>query len=185
MNTSPLAEWESFYVIVGSSGGALTGLMFVVIALIAERGAARSLREIDAFGTPTVVHLSSALLISAILSAPWRSATGPSVLLGILGLAGVIYCFVVLRRARAQSGYKPVLEDWVWHTILPFLAYAAIGAGAIRLAAKTELSLLAFGAASMLLLVIGVHNAWDTVTFIVVERPVVPPSPTATPVTEA
>jgi RsiW-degrading membrane proteinase PrsW (M82 family) len=105
--------------------------------------------------------------------------------LGILGLAGVIYCFVVLRRARAQSGYKPVLEDWVWHTILPFLAYAAIGAGAIRLAAKTELSLLAFGAASMLLLVIGVHNAWDTVTFIVVERPVVPPSPTATPVTEA
>jgi hypothetical protein len=33
---SPLVAWESFYVIVGSSGAALTGLQFVVIALIAE-----------------------------------------------------------------------------------------------------------------------------------------------------
>jgi hypothetical protein len=32
-----LGEWESFYVIVGSSAGALIGLQFVVIALIAER----------------------------------------------------------------------------------------------------------------------------------------------------
>ena len=28
--------WESFYVIVGSSGAALTGLQFVVTALIAD-----------------------------------------------------------------------------------------------------------------------------------------------------
>jgi hypothetical protein len=33
---SPLVAWESFYVIVGSSGAALTGLQFIVIALIAE-----------------------------------------------------------------------------------------------------------------------------------------------------
>jgi hypothetical protein len=175
VNTSPLAEWESFYVIVGSSGGALTGLMFVVIALISERGAARSLNEIDAFGTPTVVHFASALVISAILSAPWQTPTAPSVLLGLLGLAGVIYCAVVLNRARRQSGYKPVLEDWIWHTVLPFLAYGTIAIAALRLAAKTHASLLAFGSASMALLLIGLHNAWDTVTFIVVERPVIAP----------
>jgi lipid-binding SYLF domain-containing protein len=51
---SLLGRWESFYVIVGSSAGALTGLQFVVIALIAENQAARSMREIRAFGTPTV-----------------------------------------------------------------------------------------------------------------------------------
>jgi hypothetical protein len=32
-----LAGWESFYVIVGSSAGALIGLQFVVITLIADR----------------------------------------------------------------------------------------------------------------------------------------------------
>ena len=31
-----LVPWESFYVIVGSSGAALTGLQFVVIALLAD-----------------------------------------------------------------------------------------------------------------------------------------------------
>ena len=31
----PLTEWETFYVIVGSSAAALTGLQFVVIALLA------------------------------------------------------------------------------------------------------------------------------------------------------
>src|SRR6266568_2868587 len=34
---SELAEWDSFYVIVGSAAGALIGLQFVVMALIAER----------------------------------------------------------------------------------------------------------------------------------------------------
>ena len=31
-----LAEWGNFYVIVGSSAGALIGLQFVVITLIAD-----------------------------------------------------------------------------------------------------------------------------------------------------
>ena len=70
---SPLARWESFYVIVGSSAGALTGLQFVVIALIAEAEAAASMQEIRAFGTPTVVHFCAVLFISAVLSAPWHT----------------------------------------------------------------------------------------------------------------
>ena len=68
---SALAHWESFYVIVGSSAGALTGLMFVVITLIADSKQPRTLTEINAFATPAVVHFSAVLLISAVLSAPW------------------------------------------------------------------------------------------------------------------
>ena len=34
----PLHEWESFYVIIGTSAAALTGLMFVVIAVVADAG---------------------------------------------------------------------------------------------------------------------------------------------------
>jgi hypothetical protein len=34
---SEFAEWDSFYVIVGSAAGALIGLQFVVLTLIAER----------------------------------------------------------------------------------------------------------------------------------------------------
>src|SRR5690349_9031512 len=69
---SLLTRWENFYVIVGSSAGALTGLQFVVIALIAEAETSSSMLEVRAFGTPTVVHFCASLLISAILSAPWH-----------------------------------------------------------------------------------------------------------------
>ena len=60
---SPLAAWESFYVIVGSSAAALTGLQFVVMTLIAQirPGSSRG-ESISAFGTPTVVHFGAALL---------------------------------------------------------------------------------------------------------------------------
>ena len=63
---SQLADWANFYVIVGSSAGALTGLQFVVIALITEAEAARSMLEIRAFGTPTIVHFCVVLLISGL-----------------------------------------------------------------------------------------------------------------------
>jgi len=33
---STLAHWANFYVIVGSSAGALTGLQFVVMTLVAQ-----------------------------------------------------------------------------------------------------------------------------------------------------
>ena len=41
----PLQGWESFYVIVGTSAGALTGLQFVVLTLITEGGAIRGTNE--------------------------------------------------------------------------------------------------------------------------------------------
>ena len=69
--TSPLIPWENFYVIIGSSAAALTGLQFVVIALVADSRKKSTISEVDAFGTPTVVHFSAVLLVSAILSAPW------------------------------------------------------------------------------------------------------------------
>ena len=52
----PLTEWENFYVIVGSSAAALTGLQFVVIAVGAEVSETRDPEAVSAFGTPTVVH---------------------------------------------------------------------------------------------------------------------------------
>jgi hypothetical protein len=168
---SPIAAWESFYVIVGSSAAALTGLQFVVIALIAEAGRRSTRREIDAFGTPTVVHFCAVLLLAAILTAPWRALANAGLALGASGVAGVTYAAIVLRRARRQKGYKPVFEDWLWHTILPFLSYLGILVAAVLLLRDTAPALFVIGAAALLLLFIGIHNAWDTVTYITFDRP--------------
>lgn len=165
---SPFAAWESFYVIVGSSAGALTGLQFVVIALIAEKQALRTSREIDAFGTPTVVHFCVVLLMSAILSAPWGRPATAGLMLGALGLAGIGYTGIVVRRARQQTGYKPVFEDWLWHAMLPLVAYAGLLGAGLAVGDKPLPALFVIGSVSLLLLFIGIHNSWDTVTYVAV-----------------
>lgn len=165
----PLATWESFYVIVGSAAAALTGLQFVVMALIADMPRRSTFEGIDAFGTPTIVHFSAALFTSAVLSAPWPTTVGPAWILGLAGASGLGYALLVIRRARRQHDYKPVLEDWIWHTILPFIAYAALFGAAIALRRVAPDALFVIAASALLLLFIGIHNSWDTVTYVVTE----------------
>jgi hypothetical protein len=104
---SLLDQWENFYVIVGSAAGALTGLQFVVIALINDVQAATSMREIRAFGTPTVVHFCAVLLVSAIVSAPWEALSAAGWMLSACGAVGVVYAITVIRHARGQTHYSP------------------------------------------------------------------------------
>jgi hypothetical protein len=163
-----LSSWENFYVIVGSSGGALIGLQFVVITLIASRRNLATAGALSAFGTPTVVHLTGALLVSALMSAPWPSLTALSTAIGISGLAGLTYGAIVVRRALLQTDYQPVWQDWLWYTLLPNVAYATLTATAILLQTNPQLALFVIGAVAVGLLFIGIHNAWDTVTHVVV-----------------
>ncbi|MDB4884504.1 MAG: hypothetical protein JWL95_3270, partial [Gemmatimonadetes bacterium] len=122
------------------------------------------------FGTPTVVHFCLALLISATLNAPWRELTSVAIALGLTGLGGLGYVAIVIRRARLQTGYRPVFEDWLWHTILPLIAYGTLVGAAIVLATRTSDALFFVGAVTLLLVFIGIHNSWDTVTFIALAR---------------
>jgi hypothetical protein len=161
-----LVQWEVFYVIVGSSAGALTGLMFVVITLVRESLPQRTLGAINAFGTPNVIHFVAVLLIAAILSAPWTRMKDPAHLIGFMGIAGIIYVLVVWRRIRRRTEYSPVLEDWAWHLILPMAAYSAQFVAAAGISHDQSWGLFLVGGVSVLLLCIGIHNAWDTVTYV-------------------
>jgi len=160
------SEWESFYVIVGSSAGALIGLQFVVLTLIAENPIFKDMkRASSAFSTPNIVHFGAVLLLSAIISAPWKGFAVVENLWGVLGGAGVIYALVVARRMRVQTAYKPEFEDWLFHAILPFAAYAILIVTAIAARSDLEGALFGVGGAAVLLLFIGIHNAWDAVTY--------------------
>ena len=161
-----LSEWESFYVIVGSSAGALIGLQFVVITLIAELPIVRDMeRASRAFSTPTIVHFASVLLLSALVSAPWRGITAAAVAWGALGLLGIIYVLVVARRVRIQTAYSPEFEDRLCHVWLPFAAHATLVGSTFAALMNIPAALFGVGAAALLLLFVGIHNAWDAVTY--------------------
>ena len=97
--------------IVGSSSGALIGLQFVVLTLVAENPLPRSASLGSTFGTPTIIHFSAVLLLSAIVSAQWRGIVAVAVVLGLVGLSGITCSVIVARRLRTQNEYKPVFED--------------------------------------------------------------------------
>ena len=171
MHESVLRAWEGFYVIVGTSAGALTGLQFVVLTLISEAGMIRGTGDtLAAFATPNVVHFCAALLISAVVSAPWHDAGPLGVTLALTGAVGIVYTVAVMRRARRQRDYRPVLEDWIWHAALPAIAYAALVVAGIRLPGGSAGAPYVVGGVTLLLVFIGIHNAWDTVFYVMVER---------------
>jgi hypothetical protein len=164
--TTLLSEWTNFYVIVGSSAGALIGLQFVVIALLADRPRGPGQAQAgSAFATPNIVHFSTVLLLSAALSAPWHAVGAAAVLWGIVGLLGMVYQLITIRRMRIQTAYQPVLEDWLFYAVFPLAAYLmlAAAAGLARLHARGALVGVAAGA--LLLMFGAIHNAWDAASY--------------------
>ena len=171
MNPATLTGWGNYYLITGTAAAALTGLQFVVQTLLASNalrpaGGGDPEGGIAAFGTPTVVHFSLALLVSAVLCVPWAESGGLRATLGVLGAGALVYSAVVLRRARRQRSYVPATEDWVWHILLPAAAYAAVLLAAVLLGRIVAGPLFMIAAATLLLLCVGIHNAWDTVTYL-------------------
>jgi len=161
METSPLAGWDNFYVIVGSSAGGLTGLTFVVIALAGEARRVAS-QGLKLFVTPTIVHFAGVLALSAFMSVPHQGLLSLSAGLAIGGLAGLVYGGFIGASIRGMgSYYVPVLEDWIGHVVLPGVAYACLLAAAALIWRWPQPALCAVAAASLLLLFVGIHNAWD------------------------
>ena len=161
-----LARWESFYIIAGSVAGALIGLQFVVIALVADSRRRTTRPEIAAFGTPTVLHFCAALLLSALLSAPWASPSALRFTLVACGIAGVLYALIVIRRAKRPHQYRPELEDWVWYAALPLFAYLTLVVAAALFSRYPEPALSLIAAVALGLVFIGIRNAWDTITYV-------------------
>jgi hypothetical protein len=175
----PLHGWENVYVIVGSSAAALTGLTFIVITISAEaaesddgvRTPAARLRGLRAFITPIAVHFCAALWVSVLMSVPGQTAYSLAICLGVTGLAGLWYCATVIQwLLRATATYRPFLADWIWNAVLPTFAYLCVLTVALLLYRLPWLSLYIVAASTVLLLFIGIHNAWDIVAWITTER---------------
>jgi hypothetical protein len=165
-----LAEWESFYVIVGAAAGALIGLQFVVMTLIAERPPPRAAEAGPAFATPTIVHFGTALLLSALLRAPWQGIMTAATVWGLIGASGAAYMVIVARRIRAQTAYRPVFKDWLSYAVVPATAYVLLVCSAFAAASHAREALFGVGTAALLLLFVGIHNAWDSVAYLVHKR---------------
>jgi hypothetical protein len=163
--------WENFYLIVGLSAAALTGLMFVVVTLTAQRREADAAGGVDAYGTPTIVHFCAVLLIAAILTTPGHTTGSLSFSLGVSSVGGIAYSSSIIMRMRRQKAYTPARSDWVWHILLPLVAYVCLLGSAAVVWVDAGAALYSVAAGALLLLYVGIHNSWDAATWMATHRP--------------
>ena len=142
-------------------------MQFVVMTLIAEISPPRAEEAGPAFATPTIVHFGAVLLLSAVQSAPWQEVTFIAAILGLMDLCGVVYIIIVARQMRVQTAYKPEFGDWLYYALLPLAAYAMLALSAFTALSLTREALFGIGAVALLLLFIGIHNAWDSIAYLV------------------
>ena len=78
-------------------------------------------------------------------------------------------CWTAYAASRTEK-YKPVFEDWLFHAILPIITYALMFFTGIVIHSRPLTGLYFIAVAALLLLFIGIHNAWDAATFMAMRR---------------
>ena len=169
--SSIFTSWHDFYVISGSSAAALTGLMFVVVSLSAGGRTRTNVQGFSVFSSPTVVHFCAAFLIAAAAAVPWRTPVAPATIFALAGLYGVAYIVRITYQVKKQTVYQPDYEDWMWFCILPLFAYVVTTVSAVYVSTGDSNALFELAGAVLLLIFIGIHNAWDVVTYIAITLP--------------
>jgi hypothetical protein len=165
-----LTPWHDVYVILGTAAAALIGIQFVVMTLIANRRQTTTVDAVSAFGTSTLIQLVSTLLVSALMNVPWPSLLPAASALVICGSGGLAYGAIVIRSASRQTEYRPEWADWLWFALWPCVANTILLISAACLPWAAPPALFGLGAATLGLLLIGIHNAWDAITHLVVAR---------------
>jgi hypothetical protein len=161
-----LKEWSDFYVIVGAAAGALTSIMFVVIALRRDGEGPSKINAVETYSTPTVVHFATVVFIAALLTVPKHSELSLALCLAASGASGLGYGGWIFIQSRRMTAYTEYLSDWIWRHILPGGSYLALIVAAAVVWVSTDLTLDLIAASSLVLLLSGIHNAWDTAVWI-------------------
>jgi hypothetical protein len=160
--------WESFYFMVGSAAAGLIGLLFVVVTLTADLDRSRVLRNAGIYMTPIVLHFAIVFSNSAVAMAPGLPVPARAILFGLPALVGLgnaaRACLGI--RAAASGAEAPHWSDFWLYGAAPAGIYVCLLAAVAALWAQAGWAAYALAALQLLLLMIGIRNAWDLVIWL-------------------
>src|ERR1700749_3913945 len=128
------AGWQSFYELTGEAAATLIGLMFVVATLTTARSADSMLQGSRLFTSPTVFHLTSVLVISALSLAAEGDGRWAHLIMAAWAIGGFFYTVWVAVGLRGTS-FAPHWSDFWWYGMANAVAYAALAAAEILVCA--------------------------------------------------
>ena len=164
-----LTQWHNFYALIG---GAWTGS--AGDADLCAAGGLRSYAQgqagIRSFLSPTVVHFTAILVICLLASMPTATWVLLCALLGCVGAIGLAYSGWVWRRMMKHGIVASIDSDRLWYALLPIPAYLLVIGAGVGLGERCGQSLDILAAALIVLLLIGIRNAWDMTVWIIDRR---------------
>lgn len=162
--------WSNFYYLIGSAAAGLIGLTFVVVTLTAGRELERavSLRGAGLYLTPTVVHFVTVFAISAVTMIPGAKtiwAAGAIALIAAFGLG----CALRSAFGISEPGSSHWSDFWLYGGV-PLAIYVGLIASAAGFWLGVPWASLALATLLLALMLVGIRNAWDTITWIAAGR---------------
>jgi hypothetical protein len=162
-DTFLLRDWQGFFTLVGTAAATLIGLIFLAFSLGARLVPAEDNTAMRAFVVPIVVHFGAVLVLAALMLVPLYTAASLGLVLLAGGLAGAVFSLQVLRQLKRHHFQEEALNlhHWTWHWILPSSGYALVVAAGLGVLAGLPGFVLALVPAALVLIIVGLRNAFD------------------------
>jgi hypothetical protein len=164
--------WDNFYLMTGSAAAGLIGLLFVVVTLTQGRDRSQAMRGVSIYMTPTVLNFAVVLSTSAVATAPGLAVPVMAAVLGagvLVGLGNAVWACVAMRRPPPGSE-PPHWSDFWLYGAAPAMIYLGLLATDVALWMQADWAVDAMAALLLALLLLGIRNAWDLVTWMAPQR---------------
>ena len=167
-----MAHWHEFYTLLGTASATLVGLLFVAATVSSGVFSSNRRAPLRVFLSATLVHFSGILAVCLIVLAPLQSWLQFGLLILGCGIFGLVYCGLIWRDTVRDSRLIAAidLEDRIWYLFVPVAGYLLETATGVALALRLDAGSTAVVFAVGILMVAGIHNAWD-ITIWIITRP--------------
>ena len=164
------AEWETFYFMMGSAAAGLIGLLFVVVTLSGDIDATKAARAQGTFLTPTVFHFVTAVIISAAAVMPSLHAAAMATAIAIPAIIGFGFAAKATLQMLRGTANVPHWSDYLFYGALPTVIYVWLIASAWGAWQGVSIAYTGVGIGVLALLLLGIRDAWDLVTWLAYHR---------------
>jgi hypothetical protein len=174
-------DWHDFYVLVGTASATLVGLMFVAASIGANVFNQDKQPAMSAFIGSTVVNFSTVLFICILAAIPSHTFATLGGLIVAAGLAGLIYSGRIWVQIFIRRSFAVDMMDRLFYGTVPVLGYLLVTIAGVMLLVRSTASPEVVAAALITLLLAGIHNAWDMMSWIVIRTSATPANPPSPP----
>jgi hypothetical protein len=166
-----LERWHDFYILIGTAAATLIGLMFVSASVGGSYMTEDRRPGIRAFFSPTIAHFSATLVTCLIVAAPLPGNASHGALLLGCGCVGLGYTGWVWRHMGRRGFWRNIdAEDRMWYARAPFACHGLVVVAALLLLTGLPGGAYVLAPALVLLLLVGIRNAWDITLWVVMRN---------------